>query len=465
MQYNETKDVTRVQKGGTRMKAKRLTAVLMIAAMSATLFAGCQTKAPQGSSDNGGGETKDGKRVLTFSTNSWAAPQNVPGLQELFDQWEEENNAELEITTTTDDYLPKLLQDINAGNEADIVMVDGSNLAEINATGAMVSLDKWYTDEMRSEHFTYAAEGSVIDGETKAIWFHGGLWNLYYREDLLKEAGFDGPPKDWDELIEMGKALTVDEDGDGTIDRYGLGLPAFPDAVTVCTLLPWFWGHGEDVNLTDGKDKVIFGEGENFDAMLDTAEFLQTLMDEEIVAADIASVDFNDVQANFVGGQTAMAILGNWHYPLMQESGGDEFMENVGVADIPAVPGQEPTNTAGGWTLAMFTDDPEQQELAWSFMDFYRGVEVQTLFTRMGQMSSLKAVYEQDEFKNDPVWQVYVKGLETARTRDAVPFYSAVDEGFRQIVQSATTGEEDLSGVIKYEAEKAQESADEILNQ
>ena len=262
-----------------------------------------------------------------------------------------------------------------------------------------------------------------------------------------------------------GEKLTVDEDGDGVIDQYGLGIPAFPDAVTSCTLLPWFWGHGEGAELTDGKEKVIFGEGKSFDAMLDTMQFIQKLIDEKIVAEDIASVKFSDVEANFVGGQTAMAILGNWHYPLMKDSGGEEFISKVGIADIPAVPGQEPCTTAGGWTLAMFTDDPEQQELAWSFIDFYRSVEVQTLFTRIGQMSSLLEVYEQDEFKNDPVWQAYSQGLYAAKPRDAVAFYSAADESFKEIVQSAATGETDLEGVIKEEAEKAQKSADEIMKQ
>ena len=445
------------------MKKKRMIAVLLTAAMAATMFTGCKTKAPESESTES--KADSGKKVLTFNTNSWAAPQNVPGLQELFDQWEEENNAELEITIGTDDYLPKLLQDINADNVADICMVDGSNLAEVDKTGAMVSLDQWFTEEKRAEHYPYAAEGSMVEGEAKAVWFHGGLWNLYYREDILKEAGYDAPPKDWDELLEMGKKLTVDEDGDGVIDQYGLGIPAFPDAVTSCTLLPWFWGHGEGAELTDGKEKVIFGEGKSFDAMLDTMQFIQKLIDEKIVAEDIASVKFSDVEANFVGGQTAMAILGNWHYPLMKDSGGEEFISKVGIADIPAVPGQEPCTTAGGWTLAMFTDDPEQQELAWSFIDFYRSVEVQTLFTRIGQMSSLLEVYEQDEFKNDPVWQAYSQGLYAAKPRDAVAFYSAADESFKEIVQSAATGETDLEGVIKEEAEKAQKSADEIMKQ
>lgn len=448
---------------------KKMLSLFLAATLAVALLAGCQTKPPQSQAAGSGAASAQpsagstgGKRVLTFNTNSFAAPQNVPGLAEAFAKWEQENNAKLEITVGVDDYLPKLLQDINAGNVADVSFVDGSNLAEVNLTGAMVSLDKWFTPEMQAEHFDYAIEGSTIGGEVKAVWFHGGLWNLYYREDLLKEAGFDGPPKDWNELLEMGKALSVDEDNDGVIDRYGLGIPAFPDAVTVCTLLPWFWGHGDDINLTDGESKVVFGEGKEFDAMLDTTNFLQKLMAEGVVSPDFASIKFTDVEANFVGGQTAMAILGNWHYPLMKESGGEEFISKIGIADIPAVPGKTSATTAGGWTIAMFAKDPEQQELAWSFMNFYRSAEVQTLITRIGQMSSLKEVYDQPEFADDPAWQAFYNGLMGGRTRDAVPFYSAVDEAFKNIIQSAAAGETDMAAVIKAEAEAAQRIADEM---
>ena len=52
---------------------------------------------------------------------------------------------------------------------------------------------------------------------------------LLLRADLLEEAGIE-PPESFEELIEAAKTLTVDEDGDGTIDRYGMSLMGFPDS-------------------------------------------------------------------------------------------------------------------------------------------------------------------------------------------------------------------------------------------
>lgn len=56
-----------------------------------------------------------------------------------------------------------------------------------------------------------------------------GTMILAYQEPLLVEAGFvdeEGkakPPATWDEFLEYAKKLTVDLDGDGIIDRYGIG--------------------------------------------------------------------------------------------------------------------------------------------------------------------------------------------------------------------------------------------------
>lgn len=69
----------------------------------------------------------------------------------------------------------------------------------------------------------------TVDGSLRAVPFRGGTTMLYYRKDFLEEAGV-AVPTTLDELKAAAKALTVDTDGDGTVDRYGLvlrGIPGF----------------------------------------------------------------------------------------------------------------------------------------------------------------------------------------------------------------------------------------------
>jgi len=56
---------------------------------------------------------------------------------------------------------------------------------------------------------------------------------LFYRKDLVEQAGYGKPPKDWDELVDLARKLTIDKDGDGNIDQWGYGYSASPTGETV----------------------------------------------------------------------------------------------------------------------------------------------------------------------------------------------------------------------------------------
>jgi multiple sugar transport system substrate-binding protein len=55
--------------------------------------------------------------------------------------------------------------------------------------------------------------------------------NLFYRPSFFKSAGVS-IPKYWDEWLDSAKKLTMDKNGDGTTDQYGIGLVA---SKTACT--------------------------------------------------------------------------------------------------------------------------------------------------------------------------------------------------------------------------------------
>ena len=60
---------------------------------------------------------------------------------------------------------------------------------------------------------------------------------LLLRNDLLQEAGLD-VPESFDEIVETAKKLTVDTNGDGKIDRYGMSLMGFPDGNNALRFTP-----------------------------------------------------------------------------------------------------------------------------------------------------------------------------------------------------------------------------------
>jgi ABC-type glycerol-3-phosphate transport system substrate-binding protein len=85
-----------------------------------------------------------------------------------------------------------------------------------------------------------------------------GVDTIIYRKDFYREAGVsEESPKTWKEWIEILKKLTVDTDGDGTPDRYGLDLagPGFFINEEV-----YMWTGSNGGRLFDEKGRPTFTE-------------------------------------------------------------------------------------------------------------------------------------------------------------------------------------------------------------
>jgi len=174
--------------------------VALIVVLIGSVVAGCASEQSGGTNNNAGSQDEVGKSTdngtgkeasepitITFTTQPFASPQNVPEIAEYIKQFEEQNNIKVEVTVavTDDKYRIKLLQDVAANNVSDVAFIDGQWLAEFDKMDALVPLDKWFTSDKQQKYFDFAIKGSTLGGQIKALWFHTGLWSLYYRKDLL----------------------------------------------------------------------------------------------------------------------------------------------------------------------------------------------------------------------------------------------------------------------------------------
>jgi len=95
--------------------------------------------------------------------------------------------------------------------------------------------------------------GDFISGGLKMNSYEGtvyglprsaGLQMMYYRKDLYKEQGL-AVPQTWEEGIAAAKKLSVDADGDGVIDTYGIGLPVSRETQTQEVFIQFLWQQDE----------------------------------------------------------------------------------------------------------------------------------------------------------------------------------------------------------------------------
>ena len=161
----------------------------------------------------GGGSSSDGEdsgevqlRMVETLTN----PARSDVLRELLDGFEQENpgvTVEL-VSPPTDQALTTLQQLLQSGEGVDVLEVQDSTIGPFTANDWVYDMNGDLADWPGWEEMTENAVAFADrDGPTYAIPYGFYGLSLFYRTDLIEEAGFDAPPASWEEMIEMAKAV------------------------------------------------------------------------------------------------------------------------------------------------------------------------------------------------------------------------------------------------------------------
>lgn len=306
----------------------------------------------------GGDTPSDGTVELVFWHGYTEADGDVlEGIVDAFNDSQDEVHISTEINTwdVIDDTL---LPALSSKTGPDLVAMPAERFPVYAAKKAFISLDDFYADAANnaSDVVEGAKAMTEVDGSTYAVPIGFVPLAIYYDKAAFADAGIAEVPADWDAWVDAAKKLTVDENGDGTPERYGIVLP---DHATVGNGV-WpslLWGNGGDI-VSDSE------------AVVDSAENAETLAfwHDAIVNDKISPTGVDGIEADsvFSSGKAAMTFGGPWMTFIAGDAGID-----YGIAPIPAGP-ETQAASAIGLTLSV-TDqgDTAKQEAAQKFLAYF----------------------------------------------------------------------------------------------
>ena len=79
----------------------------------------------------------------------------------------------------------------------------------------------------------------TVNGKLVAVPFNVPLGGLEYRTDLLREYGYDHPPRTWNELESMAARIQAGERAKGTKDFWGYVWQGAAGEALTCNALEW----------------------------------------------------------------------------------------------------------------------------------------------------------------------------------------------------------------------------------
>lgn len=253
----------------------------------------------------------------------------------------------------------RLITAARNGNPPDIMNTLEGAVAFVQAQGGLVPVTD-VVDGLGADDFLQSYLNAVRkDGEIWGIpdWaLHQEVW---YRKDLFAEHGIEIPTS-WDELLEAAKALTLDENNDGTPEVYGFAVPMDRSLVAPQTFFQFFYAAGGTIFDPETGDYVF---DQYHDIAVQSLDFMLELYRE---ASNPSSVSWtwSDFRNGFVQGQLAMT--NEWGaVVLIAAEQNPEMLENFGVFPFPAPEaGETPAAALNGGYYYLISNTGEERVAA-----------------------------------------------------------------------------------------------------
>ncbi|MFC7063519.1 ABC transporter substrate-binding protein [Halobacillus seohaensis] len=365
------------------MNRKRVWISLMLI-LVISILAAC------GGDDQSSGENEDGKKVVKI----WFGREDfIP--EDNFEKFHEEHpdiQVEADVVPL-EQAVSDFMRNHTADNEPDIVQVFHDNVGTMVSQGALMDISDYVSEweENDSETFdkilSQAWDIASWEEEVYGMGIHVGPYWHVYRKDWFEEAGLE-IPETYDELLDAARELDTDEH-----EGYALVGGREHPAWWFSSMFVSMGGEYTETGLP-----VIDSEAGHY-----LINFYQTLMKEELIDPSAISWSSGEMRGSFIGGNAAMAPIGDNIFPLIQEemSYGEEWT----AAPQPARPGAEDKNVheIWGWPM-MVSSKTEHPEEVMEVLKYLSDTEIVSEVAQRYQPTTNVEVMSSEEYQEAKPW-------------------------------------------------------------
>jgi multiple sugar transport system substrate-binding protein len=241
-------------------------------------------------------------------------------------------NIKINTQLITYDVLhDKLVAAISSGDVPDLSWGLSEWFGDFNKFDALADL----TDQVnawsdKDKIYPNVMASLTLDGKVKALPQYLGIRALLYHEDMLKKAGYDAPPKTWDELLNMAAKFKT---ANGK-EVFGIAAAGVRSPQELIALLAQ-----NDVSVAvkqdDGKFKNTWQDKpDELKRAGEVFQFYKDLLSKGAIKSDAKTWGWEEEDSNFATGQYGMVVNGPWIEGRSKENPAE--MKDVKVAAPPS---------------------------------------------------------------------------------------------------------------------------------
>lgn len=371
-------------------------------------------------------EADDGTTTISF----WAMGREAEVVLELLPAFEREHPG-LAVEVQAIPWSAaheKLLTAYAAGAMPDLLQLGNTWIPEFAALDALEPLQPRIdasTVVEPGDYFDGIWDTNVVAGQVVGVPWYVDTRLLYYRRDILREAGVDAAPRTWDEWAAAMEAVKRHV-GPG---RYAILLPLNEFEPQLSLAL-----QQDDPLLRDDDTRGNF-DSPGFRRAL--AFYARAF--EDGWAPVLSETQVSNVWDEFFRGFNAFYLSGPWNIREFRRRAPPELADQWGTMPLPGPDGPG-AGIAGGTSLVL-PRGGERADAAWQLVEYLSRPDVQRRFHALsGNLPPRRTTWSHPDLAGDPLAAAFRDQLERVRPTPAVLEWERIAQEIRLVSERVVRG-------------------------
>ncbi|NYE05868.1 ABC-type glycerol-3-phosphate transport system substrate-binding protein [Bacillus niacini] len=372
-------------------------------------------------------------------------------VREVLNQFEAKNpNIKVELVGSAQGDQ-KLLTQILSGKAPEVIQVAYRDLLGLAPQQGFNDLTKELSG-LKDNYYEQSWDQALYEKKVYGLPWLGHTIQLVYNKDLFEKAGIKEAPKTWAELYEAAKKLTVDTNGDGKIDQYGIGLVGKQTYDITWMVNMFMTQAGAELVKQDGNEyKIAVNSPEAKEAL----EFYKKLVT-ETSPPDTTNKDGGGVMADFRNQVVAMEFQGPWGVTDIWKSGNTFKVGAAAMTEGPAGKGADvstymlsiPTGVEGAKfdasiELIKYLGSKEAQEM------IMKGEKINGEYYPF-RIPIRKDLADMQYLKDHPEFNIFIEGLKYPSISTPIPAWTQIEtEVYTSILNQVVSGQLSIEEGLK----------------
>ncbi|NEW04819.1 extracellular solute-binding protein [Paenibacillus sp. SYP-B3998] len=270
---------------------------------------------------------------------------------------------------------------LSNSSDIDVVEMDTIWAGQFFKGNIAEDLSKIVPADVQKKYTQSSLSSAMFDNHLMGIPYYSSTKHFYWNKDLLKKAGYENPPKTWDEFREVSKKLTAN-------GVYGSGWAWKQAEGLLCDYVGMVYAFGG--NMLGDNGKLVVNSKESVQAL----QYMSDLINVD-KTVDPASLQWTeeDVKNAFMAGKIAM--MSNWEnmYPDLNDPTKSKVVNQSDVGLLPGQGNVVSSSVTGSEGIAIMKSSKKKQA-ALAFLSWIGSRDFQVPFyANTGTYPSLQELY------------------------------------------------------------------------